>query len=143
MQPTVWSSKQPHVTCMHAVHQESWRRRQTNSIESRPRAFNQSTGISSEIRTTLRDWAAWQAGPAATLRQHYPQMTQRRCTKKEYQANPKFSYRMVSLMRRFSRLHNCRLALYTSLAKSLLASTKFLIRVLSKPRMKQSRISTH
>ena len=61
MQPTVWSSKQPHVTCMHAVHQESWRRRQTNSIESRPRAFNQSTGISSEIRTKLRDWVAWQA----------------------------------------------------------------------------------
>ena len=60
MQPTVWSSKQPHVTCMHAVHQESWRRRQTNSIESRPRAFNQSICMTRNPPLPLLDlpWVA-------------------------------------------------------------------------------------
>ena len=37
------------------------------------------TGISSQTRTKLRDLAVWQARPAGTLRQHCPQMTQRRC----------------------------------------------------------------
>ena len=39
------------------------------------------TGISSQIRTKLRDWAAWQERAGCySLRQHCPQMTQRRCT---------------------------------------------------------------
>ena len=42
-------------------------------ISRDPRA----TGFSSEIGTKLRDWAVGQAGAAATLGQHCPQMTQR------------------------------------------------------------------
>ena len=37
------------------------------------------TGFSSEIGTKLRDLAVGQAGAAATLGQHCPQMTQRHC----------------------------------------------------------------
>ena len=36
------------------------------------------TGFSSEMGTKLRDWAIGQAGAAATLGQHCPQLTQRR-----------------------------------------------------------------
>ena len=38
------------------------------------------TGISSQIRTKLCDWAVGRQGLAATLRQQCPQMTRRRCT---------------------------------------------------------------
>ena len=44
----------------------------------------QCTGFSSEIETKLRESAVGQAGAAATLRQHCPQMTQRRCTYPRY-----------------------------------------------------------
>ena len=37
------------------------------------------TGILSQIRTKLRDYAVWQAWAGATLRQHCPQMTRRHC----------------------------------------------------------------
>ena len=41
------------------------------------------TGISSELRTKLRTWAiCGRPGLAATLRQHCPQMTQRRCKRR-------------------------------------------------------------
>ena len=49
------------------------------------------TGISSELRTKLRTWAiCGRPGLAATLRQHCPQMTQRRCTGSSKRKGAKF-----------------------------------------------------